>query len=268
MKIFILTLTLMLSLNADEMQRIENIVNDIAKLRVDYEMCQNKLMLKSADKLELKAVECDNDEIVDEYKKFLEDEKQKSAVLHKEIEEFNNISKQNSELQLKIQELENRVKKFENTIENQENILKTKDNTIKNLKAKNSEKVIIKENNSSSLKKAIVICEPRKEENSFPKLLMKEQVSKDIELKKEVSQDVEIKEKTIFIKAGTYKLKEDSEIYSAINGEKISIWNKNKTFTSNIRSENWIKITGYFTDKQWKSSELEMWIRIEKVNKK
>ena len=47
MKIILIALILFTSLYADEMKRIESIIQDIAELRVDYEECEAKLKNKT-----------------------------------------------------------------------------------------------------------------------------------------------------------------------------------------------------------------------------
>jgi len=71
-----------------------------------------------------------------------------------------------------------------------------------------------------------------------------------------------------FIKPATFRLKNTSIIYNKIDGVKITEWFKNRTFTSNIKSENWVKITGYFVGRKWKKVNEEMWIKSNQVFKR
>ncbi|QOY55774.1 hypothetical protein HUE87_05990 [Candidatus Sulfurimonas marisnigri] len=91
-----------------------------------------------------------------------------------------------------------------------------------------------------------------KENNTFPKLMMKEKY----------------KEEVTAFKAAAFVLSTDSIIYSSIKGKKIDKWEKGTSFTSNKKSKNWIKITGYFVNKKWKISEVDMWVKIAQVSKK
>ncbi|MBN2815994.1 MAG: hypothetical protein JXQ67_04875 [Campylobacterales bacterium] len=95
--LFIITLIFSL-LDADEIERIESIVSDIQKLRLDYENVQDKLML-----LEIE----------------LKDEKQKNEILLKELE-------------VKY----NKIKNLENKIKNNKNININKKEEVKIIKEK------------------------------------------------------------------------------------------------------------------------------------
>ncbi|MCK9453642.1 hypothetical protein [Sulfurimonas sp.] len=175
-------------LYADEIKRIDSIVKDIEKLRVDYNRCSEML--------------------------------DKSA----------NLAEQNSTLLKKIEELENIVKK-------QEKLLKIKEKKDKNqfLYSKKCEK-----------------------ENSFPKLMMKSEYQE-----KHFDQN----EITTF-KASAFRLKTDSIIYDAINGNSIGMWEKGTSFTSNTKSDTWIKVSGYFVNRKWRKAKEEIWIRSAQVFKR
>ena len=109
-----------------------------------------------------------------------------------------------------------------------------------------------KENEINSLKKE---CEEKTKpkENSFPKLVMKEAQKEETNASKEG-------ESLYFIKPRNLSLSKDASIYSAINGKLVAQWNKNRQFTSNQRSKNWIKITGYFVAKSWQGAKEELWV--------
>ncbi len=236
MKIFILATFLLASLHGNEMQRIENIVKDISKLRVDYEECSTKLKAKNSTAVPFTVVQENSDDLIKKYEMSIKDEREKNSILLKESKSF---AQENSELTKKIQELEKLVKK-------QDTLLK------------------IKEKSSTPLKKESVVIVPKKvvceekEENSFPDLMMKEKFAKK-SISKEMPQEIE---------AASYKLNVTASVYDMIDGKEISKWEEGKSFTSNIQSQNWIKITGYFLDKKWLPSQKEMWMKLEKVEKK
>jgi len=71
-----------------------------------------------------------------------------------------------------------------------------------------------------------------------------------------------------FIKPATFRLKSDAFIYDKINGLQIGKWRENRTFTTNIKSENWVKITGYFVGRKWKKAQKDIWIKSTKVFKR
>ena len=62
MKYILISLFLILSLYGDEIQRIESIVKDITKLRVDYEECRKQLRDKEITKMGAEI--SSNDEII------------------------------------------------------------------------------------------------------------------------------------------------------------------------------------------------------------
>ncbi len=96
MKFFFFVWILLVSLNADEMQRLESIVKDIEKLRIDYEVSQTKLQ------------EC-------------------QTTLHAQ-QEYSINDKTYIE---KIKNLENQIKKLEKSLKSKnENNLKRKENKV------------------------------------------------------------------------------------------------------------------------------------------
>jgi len=237
MKIFILAAFILASVHANEMQRIENIVKDISKLRVDYAECSAKLKAQNSTAAPFVAIKENSDDLVKKYEMSIEDEKQRNVILLKELDES----------KLSVQRLEKLVK-------NQDTLLKTKESELLALQEKNLKLLKIKEKSSTPQK---VICET-KEENSFPDLMMKESYTKK-SVTKEIPQEVE---------PASYRLNINAIVYDAIAGGEISKWKKGRSFTSNIQSQNWIKITGYFIDKKWLPSEKEIWMKLEEVVKK
>jgi regulator of replication initiation timing len=197
MKVFFIILSLVSFLQADEMKRIESIVEDITKLRIDYEKCQERLKDKKVVKTNIVKLKKDDSEI-QYYKKLLK-------------------AKDNEIINLK-----NRFKEF-------------KKNTIKK-------------------QKSLEVCLKNIDDNPFPKLMPKE--------------NVHVKEEIQIIKASTFHLIEDAKIYDAPNGDEIDFWTIDTSFTSTKKTTNWIKVTGYFVNKQWTKAEKEMWIKYTKVSVK
>jgi len=229
MKYFLIAAILSVSVFGSEMDRIEAIVEDIAKLRKEYSRCKDELAFKTSNEKPNKKI--------------------KNLLKTKEKE---------------ILELENKHKK-ENTqiIKKYEKIVKTKDLLIENL-----ENQIIKLKSSKKLES--VKCE---EVNKFPKLVMKDDIKNS---KKEESKSVarnvsasknKTSDKTSklkFFKASAFRLNKDSDIYDSIDGKKVYRWENKTSFTSNVMNDEWIKITGYFVNKQWQKSDEELWIK--KIN--
>jgi len=91
------------------------------------------------------------------------------------------------------------------------------------------------------------------DENVFPTLQMKKEFQKN---EKEIL--------TVF-KASSFRFNKTANIFSSINGKSIDEWEKTTSFTSNVKSKNWVKITGYFVDKVWRASQKELWVKAEDV---
>jgi len=174
MKLFTLLFIFSLAVNADEIQRIESIVDDISKLRESYEVAQEQLQ------------EC------------------RSTLNDIKINDNNKYLVEIQSLKKEIQNLKNRLKNKKN-------------------------------------------CE---NSNKFPKLTMKKKSKKEV-----ILSDV------IYFKASAFKLDKKSDIFSSIDGEKIEEWDRGSSFTSNQKKDGYIKITGYFVNRQWKKSQKERWIK-------
>ncbi len=203
MKKTLLSLFLLLScLNADEIARIESIVNDITTLRTSYE--------KSQEDLELCRVT-------------LKDEKEKSVILKRELDSDVPISKKEKDYKNKIKNLENKIKELQNRLKSKESIYKKED--------------------TNNLNNQI------KDENKFPNLQMRKEFL-----------DLETIE---YFPASSFRVNKDASIYDAMNGNEIAKWEENTSFTSNQKTQHWIKITGYFVDRVWQKSTSEMWLKLE-----
>jgi len=204
----VIALLFSIYLNADEIQRIESIVQEIETLRSDY--------AKTEDALE-----------ISEYKR--KDLEEKNKILENELKTYSDFTLKERNYKAEIASLEKKVEELEKRVKTKE-----KNNNI--LKDREIKKVIIKE---------------KPMENQFPKLKMKKEYSAEV---------------LEYTKANTYRTECDAAIYNRVDGDKISFWESGRSFTSNIRTENWIKITGYFVDKKWRAAEEDLWIRKEDAN--
>ena len=238
MKYIYLTFFVSVFAMANEISRMESIVEDIEKLRSNYTECMKELVLKtdveSSANDELKKMR----KLMEEYKVLLEEEKVKNTL---------GVSQKNEKLIL--DEKSNKIK--ENILEvklkddlkiKYEKIIKDKDTIIVSLKnqIKNTKK-------PTMLKKEI--CE---DENPFPSLIMKE------------NKEEKISAATLNLKVGTYRLNQESEIYDAIDGNILFTWGDKSSFTTTEVTQDWIKISGYFIDKKWTKAEKNLWVK--KVN--
>ena len=244
MQYFIIISLLSLSLYSSEIDRIEAIVEDIENLRSEYVLCQtalNQVPLKSSDNKKLQLLQRENQEYSDKLNK----EKNTNKILSSKIDLLEK-DKNKEKLLKDIKELKSLLLAKENRINNL-------DKTIKDLD-KNRQKM----NNSLSLlqkssQKKAIVCE---DDNVFPPLVMKDGIN------------ISKSEKVKVVLAGSFRLNKESYIYNAIDGEIVQQWENRRTFTSNIMSENWIKITGYFVDKVWQKAIKELWIKKENISKR
>ncbi len=165
---------------------------------------------------------------LNKYEKLYTKEMQENTILKAKLSFKNDLLESNKLLSKKIEKLEKKLL-------TKNNLLKTKDKTINKL-SKNTK-------------------------NTFPKLMMKKEFEEKID-------KIDPLEKFVTFKASSFHLVHESVIYDAINGKKLDIWVKNTSFTSSIKTASWIKITGYFVNKKWKSAKYEMWVKIAQVEKK
>ncbi len=95
-----------------------------------------------------------------------------------------------------------------------------------------------------------------KDDNPFPKLMMKE--AKNITPLKVEPKTVVIEEETEGViednttkVSHTYRMRVEAKIYNGMNGDFIESWEEKTSFTSNLTQDGWIMITGYFINKKW-----------------
>ena len=206
MKTVFLTFLLLLSnLNADEITRIESIVNDITKLRINYEKSQEELASCAVS---------------------LKDEKEKNSILIQELNSDTLSNKKEIEYKKSIKNLESKIKELEKIV-----------------KAKENKNKINKKDTTVCLNNQI------KDKNVFPKLQIKNEFLETENLES--------------FQASSFRVNKKATIYNSINGSKITEWEENTSFTSNQKTKNWIKITGFFVEKVWQKATDEMWVKIE-----
>lgn len=247
MRRYILSLAAVsLILGADEIQRIESIVKDITELRIQYEECQDKLDSGSSGTYSLE--------------KKLKDEQQKNILLLSELETCTNSHQENEKLKFRILELE-----------------KSNIDTHSVLKAKYDKLLLERENRIKYLENQIKNQPKFKKSsfNQFPKLVMKEKVTQktqeETQAQKSADKKKNTKEKIIKEEEtapSVYRLKSESDIYKSVDGDVVDRWEEERSFTSNRRYKNWIKITGYFVDQKWRKAEKELWILEKDVFKR
>ena len=236
MKFLLVTLLIITFTYAEEIDRIDSLVNDINTLRENSSDCKSKVDTGSVEKLK-------------QYKVLLKSEKDKNNILLKEIGSLEKLNKKlntssiNSDKSDKssVKLLKDKDLKILSLQSEQKRRLESKDKEIQSLK----NQIKISKNKQKVLEKSI---ENQKVSVVKPKIITKTKKKPVVTVSKNTH-------------AGTYRLKNESTIYNAISGEKIDTWEKDTSFTSSIQKDNWIKITGYFVDKKWQKSQKEIWVK-------
>jgi regulator of replication initiation timing len=73
----------------------------------------------------------------------------------------------------------------------------------------------------------------------------------------------------VTFKASPFRLKNEAIIYDNFENPKpLMRWEAGRSFTSNQRTQGWIKITGYFKNKVWQAAAQELWVRESDVIKR
>ena len=273
MKYIILSLLLFSQFEANEIDRMESIVKDIENLRTKYQVCEQKLedlesvsSESSKDTLEyLKQLQKElltQKELVAEQKSINEELKKKNQMYLKKInsleksnEKSNYLIEKNDfikKIQDKNNEIEKIKQKYEMTIENQLKKIKTLENDKKNFLRK-----------SSASKKNI--C---KDDNQFPKLMMKDDTSSHVKIQDPKTKDIEIVEEVQETPPSTYRLNKQSKIYNGVHGKELTTWEDKTSFTSRKLSQNWVNISGYFVERQWVKATVELWVERKNVTQR
>lgn len=192
MKHYFLSIVLSSLLFGDEIQRIESIVNDITKLRIEYDECrrqldakaphvlQNDLVLKQEEPLRC---ESEQDEI-SRLGHLLEDTRQKNTLLQEELEKANKLLEIEKEVRVKLEEREKSNKEQEKALKIKDAATKkTEDDYLALLMEK--EKYIVylenqiknkeKTHKKEEAKSPVVQMHCQEEANLFPQLVLKEQ---------------------------------------------------------------------------------------------
>lgn len=129
-KILLGVLVTFFTLHADDIQRLESIVEDIGKLRQSYEKCQAELEKSKNGAVTTEINACEKcEDSLKEYKRLLKDEKEKNALLLAELEGNNKTKKSYKDKE--IESLEKQIIKYKN-------LILSKDEEIKKLEKKNS----------------------------------------------------------------------------------------------------------------------------------
>jgi len=135
---------------------------------------------------------------------------------------------------------EKKEKEYENKIIYLENQLKIA-----------KKRVIIKEIVKMKTQEKSVVCltnQKLEDNNPFPQLKMKKEYQR-------TPSEIE------FFTPKSFRVNGEAKIYDGVDSKVIDTWENKTSFTSNQKKKNWIKITGYFVNKNWQASSKEMWIK-------
>jgi len=88
--------------------------------------------------------------------------------------------------------------------------------------------------------------------------------------KKKVHSKRKHKKQSLYhFKASAFHLSKNANIYADKSTNRvIEKWEKGTSFTSNLKSDKRIKITGYFVNKVWKKADKNMWVNLIDVESK
>ena len=230
-----------LLIQADEIERIESIVEDITQLRQQYKECQDTLTQKLS-----------KNTLVQELYRELENLKEKNNILQnnleKQISRHREFEKSNIFLQNKLKEQEERLttvqQEYGVSLKEKESKIISLENQINSLKK--TDKIILKKTIKEQLPPTVCI-----DPNPFPKLVKKQK-------QKKTNSSITFKEEST--PASVYRIKSQGNVYNSVKGDIVDIWEVNRSFTSNVKFQDWIKITGYFIEQKWQRAEESLWI--------
>ncbi len=209
-------------LGADEIERINNLIKEVKKLRMNYTTCRHQLIELSKNKE--RAPQDRNTHLYATWK-------QQQAVLTRELEQAHQ-----NERNLKDQ------------IQSLQEALKAKEQALTALQTKND-----------SLTRKIEALQ----NELYRKKQKQEPVKNDANTSRTGQKKQPSVETLHYTKPKTFRTNKEAPIYDAKNGKQIATWEAHRSFTSNIESGDWIKITGYFIDRVWTPAKRNLWIKKE-----
>jgi small-conductance mechanosensitive channel len=71
-----------------------------------------------------------------------------------------------------------------------------------------------------------------------------------------------------YFDARPFRITKDADILDRPNGNVIERWSAMTSFTSNQKSQGYVKITGYFIDGKWLPSSQDMWVKESSTKKR
>ncbi len=168
-----------------------------------------------------------------------------------EVQRIQDIVKHMSQLKLSYTKCQGELNKYKRLLEEE--------------KDKNTKLLAQIDNNGTSQTK----IEDEKPNNKLEEVLkVKENETKGLKnqiIDKKTEKSVS---KIKRFEASAFRLKEDSDIFNAIDGKKVDSWEKGTSFTSYKKTDGWIKITGHFVNRKWERVKKEMWVKSDNVFKR
>lgn len=205
-------LLLFVSLSLLASDRMSGVIEEVSKLRVNYEKCKENL----------------NDAL------------NGVVVIDKEPSKDANKKIADLEKQLKEKEVDFHKSRFENS--KLEDKILTLEEEIRSLKRSSNVKVI----------KEVVY----KERDSDESEVMPELLSKNDTVKIDSVPEASIET----FEPSSFKATSSTFAYDAPRGNIVMGWEDGRSFTSNTKKGDWIKVTGYFIEGKWTSARKAMWI--------
>ncbi len=173
------------------------------------------------------------------------------------VKDISQLKNEYNSTEQKLQQCSNRL---QNSIVKESNFEKKEKKYLKRIKYLEHQLLISKKTKKIDKKRKSVkpikclINQKLEEPNPFPKLKMKKQFTPQNRVE--------------FFKASSFRVDGEAKIYNGINADIIATWEDKTSFTSNQKEGDWIKITGYFVDKQWQASDKDIWIKSANVVKR
>ncbi len=227
---------------ANEVERINRLVDEVKQLRLNCDACEEKLL------------HCENGKEMEKDESFskdcevtLQDEKEKSEILLREIDA--NARKEHhyethiKDLQIELSHAQAALAEQSKENEKLKKQLKQLQKQLQEIKHAHTQK---KPKTQLPPKELVVTLKDEK-----VRLALDEQGRVVVKKRSDI----------VITKPKIFRTKRDAKIYNAINGKIVTRWEKGTSFTSYIESGEWIKITGYFVDKKWTKATRELWIK-------
>jgi hypothetical protein len=292
---------------ANELDRIEGIVNEVTKLRKNHELCQAELeLLKSS--------------------KSIKSEDDRTAAFERELEaersqcenRVGEVTLQRDTANKKLETTRETITTLQATIRSQKKSLSACNDSLAAMKAEQNrtdQGALVQAGNLQAqldqvqrertaakkryeariLELESALAEAKKREecklegSMFPKLLLKDEYARQakqptaaVESAKSepeaeavpstpepVKPAASLPLESEFFKASAFRVTVDAAIYDAPQGNTVDTWEAGTSFTSGERRGEWIRITGHFVERQWHSLKArQLWVEAKQTLKR